>query len=113
MMIIIYLNFSKKERKAHNADNEDDDDYHFHFLRSKIQRTRQSPTAQNCLTVLSKVMIMMMMMIMPMMMMPMMMMVMIYIIYSGDDMRSRVPGQARQQRQFASISSPMVPRFHP
>ena len=58
---MIYLNRYIRENKANDDDNEDDDDCHFDFLRNKMQRTRQSPTAQNCLTVLSKVIIMMIM----------------------------------------------------
>ena len=54
-MMMIYLNYYIRENKAYDDDNEDEDDCHFDFLRSKMQRTQQSPTTQNCLTVLSKV----------------------------------------------------------
>ena len=48
-----HFHFPKNLSTIHN---------HFHFFfRSKIQRSRRSPTAQNCLTVLSKVMILMIM----------------------------------------------------
>ena len=76
---MISLNYYIRENKAYDDDNEDEDDCHFDFLRSKMQRTRQSPTAQNCLTVLSKVIIMMMM-VMMMMMMMMMEMMMFFLI---------------------------------